>query len=717
MVEFCGKLHTYACSTDNSADFTVIADEHGTFMPGSRISCEGVLPHFAKKTPLVIFGDQDPSGIFRMDHFCFDTSSGHLADFLHETKTLPAGLCRKVTGKFQGEFLWKLDQRSESVLTENDMMAAEQAGNVIALFASSAAICRLWKSLLQMGLSCMQIDALYEKYGLQAQMQIRKAPYLCASFARLDLEQGDRLAVLADAYNRHTFPDYTKHCQARMDFVTRLAASLIEQSGDCYVLLSGLENALSRCSSPGLLGLMDPGLLLASALSSSFFHPVIEDGELRIYLDTYYRKEQEAVIQLRRLCETEQNPVPADPDDLKKYDDDQKKAICGCLGASCVAAITGGPGTGKTTVLKAVVSAVTNNGMSVSLCAPTGRAAARLSESTKNPASTIHRMLGIRSIAGREPAAIYNLQNPIPSDVIIVDESSMISLDLFCSLLCAVKDGGRLILVGDPDQLPSVSPGRVLEDIMKSGIVPVYRLQTIHRQAGGSSIVNNAYRILQSEKGNIPALITDRQFEIEYVADADEAVSSAVRIFTDEYDIRDPYKLQILTASRKGSAGKDQINQSIIDSLPGRLCPRKGLAKYDKIMTIHNSYDEESSYMNGDIGIISEITDDGVFLAGAARKHTFIRNFRDIDYAYASTTHKAQGSEYDHVVIVLDTEYPGMLYKGLLYTAVTRARKKVTVICVGNALDLAMSTESPERKSGLIDKLEEALHPDAGLSV
>lgn len=123
-------------------------------------------------------------------------------------------------------------------------------------------------------------------------------------------------------------------------------------------------------------------------------------------------------------------------------------------------------------------------------------------------------------------------------------------------------------------------------------------------------------------------------------------------------------------------------------------------------MTIHNCYDEESTYMNGDIGVISEMTESGIFLSGSTRKNTFVRNLRDVDYAYASTTHKAQGSEYDHVVIVLDTEYPGMLYKGLFYTAVTRAKKKVTLIYTNDALKIAMTHESPARKSGLLYKLK-----------
>lgn len=706
MAEFSGKLQTYACNTDESADFTIIAHEDSTLMPGSKITCEGVLPHFMKKMPLILFGECDAYGVFKVERYCFDTSPSHLSEFLRDTKSLPVRLCNAVTAKYKGDFLWKLEDGMALQLVSDGLLSMEQAQSVISLFASCAEIYRLWKCLANMGLSCLQIDALYEKYGLQTRMQVMKNPYSCASFAGLDLEQGDRLAMLADTRSGSAFSKYTKCCDPRINFVVRLAASWVESSGDCYISLEELERILCKYTVSGILGKIDEGLLLASALSGSIFLPVIEEGELRIYLRVYYEKEKEAVAQLGRLAKTKQEAIAVQEEDMKRYDEGQKAAIYGCLGENCVTAITGGPGTGKTTVLKAVVSAILQSGHSVSLCAPTGRAAARLSESTKNPASTIHRLLGIRSIMGREPSAVYNAQHPLSSDVVIVDESSMISLELFCSLLSAIKDGGRLILVGDPNQLPSVSPGRVLADVIESGAIPVFCLKTIHRQASGSSIVDNAYRILQSGKDHIAELSSDKQFEIEYAENAEDAVSRTLQIFASEYDVKNPYQLQILTPSKKGTAGKDAINQCIVESLPGRLRPKKGFAKYDKIMTIHNCYDEESTYMNGDIGVISEMTESGIFLSGSTRKNTFVRNLRDVDYAYASTTHKAQGSEYDHVVIVLDTEYPGMLYKSLFYTAVTRAKKKVTLIYTKDALQIAMTHESPARKSGLLYKLK-----------
>lgn len=711
MGELYGKLHTYGCIPSGNAVFTILAGSHSSVCPGEKVSCEGFLPHFPKHTPLVVHGDFDSNRVFQITGFCFDTSPLHLSAFLRATKTLPPRLCNPVTAKYDGKFLWALTPSLSTQLVNGALLSEEQANNLISLFFSCTEIYRLWSKLQKADLSCTQINTLYSKYGFQTKEQLARAPYACAALAELSLEQSDRLAIMANMKQKLVFSKFDKYCQQRMNFIIRLAAQRLEQSGDCYTSVETLEKLLRRCSSDGVFGLIDHDLLLAAALSGSIFHPVVEEGELRIYLDVYYRKEQEVVVQLKRLTDGKLSPISVNERDLDKYDSDQRSAITGCLHTDSITAITGGPGTGKTTVLKAVVSAIKEAGLSVSLCAPTGRAAARLSEGTKNPASTIHRLLGIRSIAGREPSTLYNTQNPLASDVIVVDESSMISLELFCSLLCAIKTGGRLILVGDPNQLPSVSPGRVLADIIESKAIPVYKLQTIHRQANGSSIVSNAYNILKSDSSHIEPLVTDSQFMIERVIDADSAIKEALQIFVNEYSVKDPYKLQILTPAKKGEAGKDNLNNSIISFLPGRLHPIGGFAKYDKVMTIHNCYDAESTYMNGDIGVVSDITENGLFMSGCTKKAIFVQNMRDVDYAYASTTHKAQGSEYEHVVIVLDTEYSGMLYKGLLYTAVTRAKKKVTIISVGNALETAITRESPVRRSGLCYKLRQAGTP------
>lgn len=707
MSEIYGKLHTYGCVPSGNAVFTLLSGSHSAVCPGEKVPCEGFLPHFPKGMPLILRGDLNSDGVFQVDEFFLDTSPSHLSAFLRSTKTLPPRLCSPVTAKYDGRFLWSLTPSLSSQLVNDGLLSKEQADKLISLFFSCTETYRLWAKLQKADLSCLQINALFSKYGFQTKEQIVRAPYACAGLAELSLEQGDRLAMMANAKQNLAFPKFDKYCQSRMNFIIRLAAQRLEQSGDCYTPVSVLEKLLKKSSSDGVFGLIDYDLLLSAALSGSIFCPVVEEGELRVYLNVYYRKEQEVVVQLQRLSEIKLQPVATDEIDLSKYDADQQAAIAGCLGEDSITAITGGPGSGKTTVLKAVVSAVKESGLSVSLCAPTGRAAARMSESTKSPASTIHRLLGIRSIMGREPSTLYNTQNPLLSDVIVVDESSMISLELFCSLLCAIKTGGRLILVGDPNQLPSVSPGRVLADLIESAVIPVYRLQTIHRQASGSSIISNAYSILKSDAIHAEPLIEDKQFEIKSVIDADTAIGTALQIFINEYDLKDPYKLQILTTAKKGDAGKDGINRSIIEVLPGRLHSIGGFSKYDKVMTIHNCYDEESSYMNGDIGVVSDITENGLFMSGCAKKSIFVQNFHDVDYAYASTTHKAQGSEYDHVVIVLDTEFPGMLYKGLLYTAVTRAKKKVTIISVGKALEMAMQTESPMRRSGLCFRLKQ----------
>lgn len=677
---------------------------------GGKITCCGKTPRFVRNTPLILEGDYGDDGYFCMQKFSFSASEGIVSEFLIRTKTLSPRLSAKVTRKINISDLYNLSMQDKGLLLQFGL-SSQQADSVIFLFSSVRNIYKTWNRLVTTGLTQQEVDCFFSRYNDVSVDSVLSSPYSCCLAAGVGLDGADKLALSSNCRSGLPFDKYYADCNERLDFLAHLVSLSIESDGDTFLYLSELEYKIGSCNKEGSFGKADPELLLCEILINPIFKPVVDaDGRLRVYLTAYYQLENEAARHVKRILSFEQNEINVNKRSLSSYDDDQKNAVIGCLGKQSISVVTGGPGTGKTTVMKAVVNAAKDNGYSIKLCAPTGRASARLKESCGYPASTIHRAIGVRCIGSDNLAAVYNESNQLVEDVIIIDESSMIDLEMFVKLFRAVKTGGRVIFVGDPDQLPSVSPGKVLFDLIESGVIQEYRLNTIHRQKGGSSIVDNAYAVLHVSDDAKLSLTEDSSFAIESFSDHEELVTRVLQIFQREYDVSCPYNLQILTSTRKGDLGKDAVNQAVCNMLPGRLDGKAGFALHDKIMMIHNSYDEECRYMNGDIGIVDSVAEGGVYASGIARKRIYIRNMFDVDYAYAATIHKSQGSEYDHVVIILDADYPGMLHKDILYTAITRAKKKVTILYTGDALEKAAVRTGRVRNSGLAQRIREAVN-------
>lgn len=381
--------------------------------------------------------------------------------------------------------------------------------------------------------------------------------------------------------------------------------------------------------------------------------------------------------------------------DLSVFSDEQKIAIEKAF-ESMALVITGGPGTGKTTIINAICKILSKNGLSYALTAPTGRAAKRIKESTGEDAYTIHRLLGIRP---DEVVAEFNEENPIDKDYIIVDETSMVDIFLMKNLMAAIGDKTAIILVGDSDQLPSVGPGNVLKDILNTSVESV-RLKKIFRQAGKSNIIVNAHRINQ---GKYPILNEkDKDFFFIDTAASDfiSVLTSLVKERLTKYYNFDPIKdIQILSPSKKTDWGVVNINDHIQESIN----KEKNLLKInnkifklnDKVMQVRNNYDlksinhEEDYYegvYNGDIGIIENIDKIDESLDVRFDDGRLIRykkeDIKDLDLSYAITIHKSQGSEFPCVIIPMMQVAPMLLTRNLLYTGVTRARK--IVILLGN---------------------------------
>ena len=393
------------------------------------------------------------------------------------------------------------------------------------------------------------------------------------------------------------------------------------------------------------------------------------------------------------------------------YDEIQLQAIRTAL-SSKMMVITGGPGTGKSTCTNGIITAFRLAGLKMVLAAPTGRAAKRLAEVTGLEAKTIHRLLEVQPAAGYK----RNEENPIEGDVLILDECSMIDLNLMYALLRAIPPEMSLIMVGDIDQLPSVGAGNVLRDIIDSGVLPVVRLTRIFRQAQGSRIITNAHLINEGKPINLSGgKDTDFFFTSAENQEAcvDKLVHYAVKSLPAYYKV-DPFRdVQVLTPMQRGPAGAVNLNQVLQKALnPGGICLKSRGMEYrlhDKVMQIRNDYDKE--VYNGDIGFISQVDPEAKELLVDFDGRSVKYDSTELDellLAYATTIHKAQGSEYPIVVMPILMSHYMMLERNLLYTGVTRAKKILLLIGERKAVSLAIENhKTKERNTRLTLRIQD----------
>jgi len=373
--------------------------------------------------------------------------------------------------------------------------------------------------------------------------------------------------------------------------------------------------------------------------------------------------------------------------------------------------ITGGPGVGKTTIVNSILRILAAKGTNLLLCAPTGRAAKRMTEATGFEAKTIHRLLEVDPKGGgfkRGP------DNPLDCDLLVVDETSMVDVMLMQALLKAVPDNAALLIVGDIDQLPSVGPGQVLADIIASGAVPVVRLTEIFRQAAQSRIITGAHKINQ---GLIPDLSKPEGESDFYFVQADDpetAVPRIVELVKTRVPQRfglDPIRdIQVLCPMNRGGVGARSLNielQKALNPAGERKVERFGwtFAPGDKVMQIENDYDKE--VYNGDIGYIDDVDPDDGELTASFDGRTVTYGFGELDTlvpAYAATIHKSQGSEYPAVVIPVMTQHYAMLQRNLLYTGVTRGKRLVVLVGQKKAVAIAVKNISGRRRWSKLDE-------------
>jgi len=383
--------------------------------------------------------------------------------------------------------------------------------------------------------------------------------------------------------------------------------------------------------------------------------------------------------------------------------DSQKAALRVAL-VSNVTVITGGPGVGKTTLVNSLLKILIAKAVTIALCAPTGRAAKRLSESTGLEAKTIHRLLETDPRTG---AFRRNEDEPLDCDLLVVDETSMVDVPLMRAVLRALPTGAALLLVGDVDQLPSVGPGQILGDIIASASIPVVRLTEVFRQAAESRIIVNAHRINQ---GLMPDLASTESGDFYFVdaADAEEGVRKLLAIVQERIPKRfelDPIRdVQVLCPMNRGGLGARSLNielQKALNPLGEVRIERFGwtFCPGDKVMQVENDYDKD--VYNGDLGVVSRIDiEEGEFIVEFdGREVTY--GFGELDelvLAYATTIHKSQGSEYPAVVVPLTTQHYPMLQRNLVYTGVTRGKRLVVLVGQRKALAIAVKGSRARRR-------------------
>lgn len=586
--------------------------------------------------------------------------------------------------------------------------------------------------LQQFGITMNLAVKIYNKYGQEVYGILKENPY--------------RLADDIEGVGFRTADDIATKAGIRTDSDFRVRSgilyTLLQASGEGHTFLPQ-EELTAKTSE--LLGI-DKDIIEKNYMDLSIERKIImkQSGEqTQIYSASFYYMEANTATMLRELdiaydvadAEIEQRIHNIEKQTGMQLDEHQVQAVKEAV-RNGLLVITGGPGTGKTTTINTIIRYFEMEGMDIFLAAPTGRAAKRMSETTGFEARTIHRMLELNG--GMEGSAGFerNETNPLETDLVIIDEMSMVDITLMNSLLKAIAPGTRLILVGDINQLPSVGPGSVLKDIIQSEAFNVVMLTKIFRQASTSDIIVNAHKINRGEEVSLDNKSMDFFFLKRYEADIIiNVVLQLVKQKLPKFVDATPYDIQVLTPMRKGLLGVERLNgilqqylnppdKSKREKEHGDMVFREG----DKVMQTKNNYqleweirtkfgltvDKGMGIFNGDMGIITEINDFAETMTvefDEGRKVEYSYKLLDeLELAYAITIHKSQGSEYPAVVIPLLSGPSMLMNRNLLYTAVTRARKCVTL--VGNDTtfnQMIQNTSQQKRYSGLCDRIRESV--------
>lgn len=653
-------------------------------------------------------------------------------------KGVGAALAARIVRRFGQDTMRILDEEPER-LSEVKGISEKKAREIAEQVAEKSEMRSAMMFLQQYGISISLGVKIYGKYGSRVYSVLKENPYQLAE----DIQGiGFRIAdEIAGRIGIHTDSDY--RIKSGLFYVLTLAA------GEGHVYLPQ-EVLLARASE--LLG-VEPSAMEKHVMDLAMDRKVVikeqqlgEQTRRIIYASQFYYLELDTARMLKELDVQNEDPEA----DIRKrlefiekkngleLEELQREAVVEAV-KNGVLVITGGPGTGKTTTINAIIQFFELEGMDIFLAAPTGRAAKRMTEATGYEASTIHRLLELAGMMEESSAAAHferNAENPLEADLIIIDEMSMVDISLMHALLSAVQVGTRLILVGDVNQLPSVGPGSVLKDIIDSQCFRVVKLNKIFRQATESDIVVNAHKINAGEDVQIDNNSRDFFFLKRY--DADIIVGSLVYLVQKKlppYVEAKPLDIQVLTPMRKGLLGVERLNEVLQKYLnpPDKKKREKehagGLFREgDKVMQIRNNYqldweirgkygipvEKGVGVFNGDMGIVEEINTFAETMTVVFEENRYVeysfKQLEELELAYAVTIHKSQGSEYPAVILPLLGGPRMLMNRNLLYTAVTRARKCVTVVgSEATFLEMIHNKQEKGRYTSLKERIEELM--------
>lgn len=557
--------------------------------------------------------------------------------------------------------------------------------------------------LEQHGVAGRYASRLLQKYGDDVHYVLTEEPYrMIAEIDGIGFKTADQIA-LAYGMDRQD----PQRLSSGLTYVLRT----MTQNGHVCIPDTELVRRAAFILQADALGLHD---ILREAIEVGQLCTADFEGTLYVYTPEAYEEEEYIAGRIGEMGNMKPLPMKTHVQlfldrwqDARHFElaDKQREAVEKSL-QSGMTVITGGPGTGKTTVVQTIIRLAEQEGLRILLCAPTGRAAKRLAETTQRKAKTIHRLLVPDGHVGAMQVFEYNETKMLPADLVIVDEVSMLDMEMMYHLLSALKPQCRCILGGDADQLPSVGAGAVLHDIIASGQVPVVRLDTIFRQKEGGRIVTNAHLI---NSGCLPVVNEDTEFrfvEIDNEADGAEKISALYN--SELLETGDKFAVQVLSPMYKNPCGVDNLNQLIQERFNP---PAEGKAELkgknvvfrvgDKVMQKHNDY--EKGVFNGDMGEIFAIQKDMVYVRYPEQDVKYEgQEVDEITLAYAITVHKSQGSEYHTVIMVLVNSHAIMLQRNLFYTAVTRAKRKVILVGTKRAVQTAVQNQRTSRRFTLL---------------
>lgn len=698
----------------------------GTFpaiTQGAAIEASGnytTHPVYGKQFQIASYVEKMPEDALAMERYL---GSGAI-------KGIGAALAARIVRRF-GDDTMRIVEEEPERLAEIKGISEKKAMEIAEQMTEKADMRRAMIFLQKYGISLNLGAKIYQKYGQTVYGVLQENPYRLAE----DISGvGFRIAdEIASRIGIHTDSDYRIR--------SGMLYTLLQASGEGHIYLPK-EELFSRAS--GLLGVDSSYMekhLMDMVVDRKLILKETEDGAV-VYPTRYYYLELNSarmLCELNILCPEDEEMMEKRINRIEKetgtrLDEMQKQAVAAAASHGLFI-LTGGPGTGKTTTINAIIRYFEEEGAELRLAAPTGRAAKRMTEATGYEAQTIHRLLELNGMPEEEQEgrAVHfdrNSENPLEADVIIIDEMSMVDIALMHSLLLAVTAGTRLILVGDENQLPSVGPGNVLRDIIRSGCFPVVELKKIFRQASESDIVVNAHKINRGEQVTINNKSRDFFFLKRY--DADIIIRVVIALIQEKlprYVDAKPYEIQVLTPMRKGLLGVERLNQILQRYLnpPDEKKKEKEIGQRlfregDKVMQVKNNYqleweilgrykipvDKGVGVFNGDTGIMTEINEFAEtatveFEDGRQAEYSF-KQLEELELAYAVTIHKSQGSEYPAVILPILSGPRMLMNRNLLYTAVTRARKCVTVVGSETTFAEMIRNEKQQQRYSSLDQ-------------